>query len=321
MKSALRLIAAVLLVALLAVLAGCGASSAATVNGQGIPLAEVKQQFDAAKSQYPQMFQGADSAARGKEVAKRLVDNLIDEKLVADAASKMGVTVTDAQIDKQLGQIRSQFKNQAAFDAALKKFGTTQDKLRAQIKSQLLTQAVQSKLSSSQNVSQKDIKAYYDKNTSQFKQTAAKNVSQILVAAKDKALADKILAQLKAGADFAALAKQYSIDKASAANGGVLGWPTSPYVPEFQAAVDKLTKIGQLSAPVKSTYGWHIIKLAATRPAQQKTLAQATEQIKQILIQQSKSTAYQAFLSKLRKEAKIEIDQKVLDQIVAGTSK
>jgi foldase protein PrsA len=321
MKSAPRLLAAVLLASILVGAAGCTGQNAATVNGQGIPLSEVKAQLDAAKTQYPQMFQGADATTRGKEIAKRLVDNLVDEKLVAEAASKMGVTVTDAQIEKQLGQIRSQFKDQKAFDEALKKFGTTPDKLKAQLKNQLLLQGVQAKLSSSQTVSAKDIQAYYDKNKAQFKQTAAKRVSHILVAAKDKALADKIYAQLQSGAGFAALAKQYSIDKGSAVNGGDLGWPTTPYVPEFQAAVDKLTKTGQLSPPVKSTYGWHIIKLDATRATEQKTVAQATEQIKQILVQQRKADAYQAFVAKLRKDAKIEIDQKAIDQLVSGAGK
>jgi foldase protein PrsA len=321
MKYASRLLAAFVVVALLAVVTGCTGQNAATVNGQGIPLSEVKVQLEAAKTQYPQMFQGADAATRGRDIAKRLVDNLVDEKLVADAAAKMGVTITDAQVEKQLGQIRGQFKDQAAFDEALKKFGTTLEKLKAQLKNQLLLQGVQAKLSSSQTVSEKEIKAYYDKNKSQFKQTAAKRVSQILVAAKDQALAGNLSTQLKSGANFAALAKKYSIDKGSAVNGGDLGWPTTPYVPEFQAAVDKLTKTGQMSAPVKSTYGWHIIKLDATRPAEQKTLAQATAQIKQILIQQRKADAYQAFVAKLRKEAKIEIDQKAIDQIIAGTSK
>jgi foldase protein PrsA len=321
MKYASRLLAAFLAVALLAVVAGCTSQSAATVNGQSIPLSEVKAQLDAAKTQYPQMFTGADASTRGKEIAKRLIDNLVDEKLVADAAAKMGVTVSDAQVDKQLGQIRGQFKDEAAFNEALKKFGTSEEKLKAQLRNQLLLQGVQAKLSSSQTVSAKDIKAYYDKNKSQFKQTAAKRVSQILVAAKDKALADSLSSQLKAGASFAALAKKYSIDKGSAVNGGDLGWPTTPYVPEFQAAVDKLTTIGQMSLAVKSTYGWHIIKLDATRAAEQKTLAQATDQIKQILIQQRKADAYQAFVAKLRKDAKIEIDQKAIDQIIAGTSK
>jgi parvulin-like peptidyl-prolyl isomerase len=321
MKSVPRLLAAmVALVMLSAVLTGCGAQNVATVNGQGIPLSDLQQQFANVKQQYPQMFAGADAAARQKDFAKRLLDNLIDQQLVAQYAQQNGITVDETQITKQLAQLKSQFKDDKTYQDALKKFGTTEDKLKEQIRQQLLLQAVTAKLAKSTAITDAEIKAYYDKNKAQFTQTAGKRVSHILVAAKDKALADSILKQVQGGADFASLAKKYSIDQASATKGGDLGWPTTPYVPEFQAAVDKLKKVGQVSGVVKSTYGYHIIKLEEIRTAKQKTLAEVSAQIKQILVQQKQADSYQKFVAGLRAKYKdqIKIDQGVVDSMIAA---
>lgn len=323
MKSVTRLLAAVMALALVAIaLTGCGPQNVATVNGQGIPLSELKAQFDNVKTQYPQMFSGADAKTRQKEFATRLLDNLIDQKLVAQWASENGVKIDEAAVTKQMAQLKSQFKDDKAYQEALKKFGTSEDKLKEQIRQQLLLQAVTAKLAKSQKVTDAEVKAYYDKNKAQFSQTAGKRVSHILVASKDKALAESILKQVDSGADFAALAKKYSIDQGSASKGGDLGWPTTPYVPEFQAAVEKLTKKGQISGLVKSTYGYHIIKLEETRPAKQKTLAEVKSQIVQILQQQKQADAYQKFVAGLRKKFKdqIKIDQAVLAQLLTTTA-
>ncbi len=316
MKSASRLVAAMLAVAMLAVvLAGCTASNVATVNGEGIPLSELQSQFQRVKNSYPQLLAGPDAKASATEFAKKLLDTLVDQVLVEQAAAKMGVSVSDADVQKQYDQIKSQFKDDAAFQAALVKYGTTPDELKAQIKQQLVLQAVQAKLSKDQTVSPAAIKAYYDKNKSTFMQTASKRVAHILIAANNKALADKVLVQVNSGGDFASLAKQYSIDKTSAAKGGDLGWPTYPLL--FQAAVDKLTTPGQVVL-VQSTDGWHIIKLEATRAAKQQTLAEASDRIRQALVQQGQADAYQAFIAKLRKDAKIEIDENAIASLVAA---
>ena len=149
-----------------------------------------------------------------------------------------------------------------------------------------------------------------------------KRVAHVLVAAKDKALADKILKQAQGGTPFATLAKQYSIDKVSATNGGDLGWPTTPYVPEFQAGIDKLTKVGQLSPVIKSTYGYHVIKLLEQRAARLKPLSEVTAQIKQIISQQRQADAYQTFVAGLRTKYKdqIKIDAAALAAISASST-
>ena len=251
---------------------------------------------------------------------QRLVENMINQALIQQAAQQKGITVSDADIQKQIDQLKSGFKDQSQFDQALKSAGMSLDQLKTQIQNQLITQKLVETLASSQQVSQADIQAYYDKNKSQFFQKPAKRASHILFKTTDKALAQKVLKELQAGTiTLPAAAKQYSIDTATASKGGDLGWPTQPFVPEFQAALDKLNK-GQMSGLVQSPYGWHIILVTDVRGGTQQSLADVKSQIEQIIIQQRRSDSYQQFLNNLRKNAKIEYVESDLKPTAKGSS-
>jgi foldase protein PrsA len=302
-------------------LTGCSDKDvAARVNGQAIKVSELNTQLDQLKKQYPQMFTGNDAEGRLLDFKQRLLENLINQALIEQAAKDKKLTVSDGDIDKQITQLRSGFKDQAQFDAALKSAGLSVDQLKSQIKNQLVTQKLVESLASNSKVSDADIQAYYEKNKAQFYQKAAKRVSNILFKSSDKAAAEKTLKQLQAGTiTFAAAAKQYSIDTASASKGGDLGWPSSAYLPEFQSAVDKLKK-GQMSGLVQSQVGYHIILVTDERAGSQQSLASVKSQIQQIIIQQRRSDAYQQFLNDLRKNAKIEYVEADLKPASKGSS-
>ena len=301
------------------VTSGCSNKDvAAKVNGEAISTAALNAQLDQLKKQYPNMFTGADGEGRLLDFKQRLLDTLINQKLIEQAAKQKGINVSDADIQKQIDQLRGGFKDQTQFEAALKSAGMTVDTLKDQIRQQLVTNKLMETLAANQTVSDAEIKTYYDKNKSQFAQKAQKRASHILFKPTDKATAAKVLKQLQTGTiTFAAAAKKYSVDTATASKGGDLGWPTSAYVPEFQAALDKLSK-GQRSGLVQSTYGWHIIVVTDTRPAKQSTLAEVKTQIQQIILQQRKADAYQKFLEQLRASAKIQV---LLPDLQASGSK
>jgi len=299
---------------------GCSKKDiAAKVNGDSIPTSAVNDQLEQLKKQYPTMFTGADGEGRLLDFKQRIVDNLVNAKLVEQAAKQKGISVSDSEIQKQIDQLKSGFKDQAQFEAALKSAGMTLDSLKASIRSTLVTTKLTEQLVANMQVTDQEIKDYYNNNKTQFAQKAQKRSSHILFKATDKAKAQKVLNQLKARSiTFSAAAKKYSIDTATASKGGDLGWPNgTTYVPEFTAAVEKLAK-GKMSGLVQSTYGWHIIVVTDTRPAKQQQLAEVKEQIQQIIIAKRKAEAYQKFLDELRASAKIEI---LLDDLKAGASK
>lgn len=300
-------------------LVGCAdKDTAAKVDGVKISVADLDAQVEQLKKSYPQMFTGDEGEQRLLEFRLRVLDNLINQKLLERAAKDQGVEVTDEEIDKQIADLKKGFADEKQFEAALKSAGVDKDGLAGQIRDQLITQRVIEKLTAkAQDVSDADIKAYYEKNKARYNQKAAKKSSHILI--KDGATAEKVLKDVLAGGDFAALAKKYSEDPASASKGGDLGWPTQPYVPEFEAAVAKLKKGETTQELVKSQYGYHIIRVTDERAAKQQTLEEVRNEVKQAISQERRATAYQDYLNDLRKEAKIEILDPAL--VKAGVKK
>lgn len=291
---------------------GCNKDIAAKVNGEVIKKSEVdaqvKQYMDAVQKQ-SQQTGGKTATPSEKEIHERVVENLINGALIRQAAAEEGIKVTQKDIDEQIASIRKNFPDQKAFDNALKQSGMTLEQLKEQIRDQLLITRLKEKLTKDIAVTDDEIEDYYKNNKAQFKESAAVRASHILFGPDDKKTAEKVLKEIKAGSNFGELAKKYSKDPASAAKGGDLGWPTTPYVPEFQEACDKLKK-GQLSGLVKTTYGWHIIKVTDSRKSRQKPVDEVREQVRQMLQAQKSQEAFTKLLEDLRKKAQIEIIDK-----------
>ena len=116
-----------------------------------------------------------------------------------------------------------------------------------------------------------------------------------------------VLAKLKKGGDFAALAKQYSQDPGSAANGGDLGFvPKGQTAPAFEQAAFTL-KPGQLSGVVESPFGFHIIKMIEHRDARTVPLQEVKPQVEQFLKNQKTQEKTAAYVEKLKTKAKVQI--------------
>jgi peptidyl-prolyl cis-trans isomerase C len=142
------------------------------------------------------------------------------------------------------------------------------------------------------------IKATYDEAAKNQKPETEYHAHHILVPTEEEA--KKALARLKGGEDFAKVAGEMSKDPGS--KGGDLGWFTKDrMVPEFAEAAAKL-KPGELSEPVKSQFGWHIIKLDETRPKTFPPLDQIKDQVSRYVVQKAQSE----LVVKLRDGAKIE---------------
>ncbi len=312
MRFVSRIVPLALAVALVAALTGCRDDDvAARVNGEAIKMSVIEQQLEDTKKQYPQMFEGADAEARLLDFRQRILDTLISQELLRQAAEDSGIEIDEKEIDNQVNELKKSFQGDQKFEEALKKANLTVDKLKDQLREQMVQQKLVEKLTAEIKIADKDIKAYYDKNKAQYKEEAAVHAAHILFDERDEANAEKVLEMVEDGDDFAALAKKYSKDTVSATKGGDLGWPTQPYVSEFQAAADKLDP-GEISDLVKSPFGWHIIKVIEKRSERQKKLDEVKEQIRQILTQQQQAEAYTKYLEGLRKDAKIEIVDPVL---------
>ncbi len=258
--------------------------AAATVNGEKV----TKQEL------YDAMY---------KQGGETTLDSLISEKLVTQEVDKAKVKVDEAAIEAELAQIKTQFPDEAQFNSAMEQSGFTLDSLKSEIrKNQEISKIFESKM----DLSDAKLKEYFDKNAEQYNTPEQLMISHILVEKQEDA--DKILADLKGGADFAAVAKEKSTDPGSKDNGGSLGSFISRgqgLDQAFEDAAFKLNK-GEMSGVVQSSFGFHIIKVMDKKEAVQANFDKQKEDVKKSMVSEEVQTKGAEWLENLKKDAKIE---------------
>ncbi len=239
------------------------------------------------------------------------VNFLVQQDELQQEADKLGVSVTQKDIDKQVETIKRTYYqgSEKKFEDALKKDDITLAQLEQyELRPNLLGQKLQSKVTANINVSNAAALKYYNANKKSFQTPKTREVRHILV--NSKSLAERIETQLKNGASFATLAKKYSKDTGSAAQGGKLcvahgtqSGACITTVPPFDEAAFSL-KTNQISL-VHSQYGWHVIQpIAAVKPAHSQTFAEVKSQIQANLASQQKQTAWTKWLAKMQGDFK-----------------
>jgi peptidyl-prolyl cis-trans isomerase C len=177
----------------------------------------------------------------------------------------------------------------------------------------LISDLLQKEIMDKAKVSEKDAKEYYDKHKQEFAATTQIRASHILV--KTEAEAEKALARLKKGEKFEKVAKEVSLDKPSAANGGDLGYfSRGQMVPEFERAAAGL-KVGETSGPVKTSFGYHIIKVTDKKTGPVIEFDRVKDVIMQRLSAEKQKEAFDSYVTELKKNYKIEIHKDVLAKL------
>ena len=272
-------------------LVACGSSSDTSSLPQGVVAQVGDSQITAAQLQKT-MDQAAAAAKAGgqtfpkagtsqyQQARAQALEQIRIERIVGFEVAKCGspCQVSNKAVQRQLDQIRksSQFGgSEQKFQRFLAQRKLSLADAREQLRFGLERQALIDHVTKGVRFTEADAKKYYDANPSQFKTPAQRTARHILV--KDKALADKISAEVNNG-NFAELAKKYSIDPGSKAQGGELGpIQKGQVVPEFEKVVFGL-KDGQISKPFKTQFGWHIVQAHVT-PAHTQTFAEAKASI------------------------------------------
>ena len=274
-----------------------GLKSAAAAHGQAIPPGQLTQ------------------------IESQLLDRLVQIQLLMQNATAADRTNGAQKTDLQMAALLERAGSQEALNRQMKAVGMTMTELRAKVAQENTAQAV---LTRELNVTVTDaeVKQFYDGHPADFEQPEMAHVRHILLMTMDpvaraplsvdqqqakRKQIDDLLKRIQGGADFAALAKQYSEDPGSKDNGGELpAFSRGQMVPEFEAAAFSLTN-NQVSAVVTTTYGYHIIKLIDKTPAKKVGYATVAARIKDFLTQQKIEKLAPAYLDKLKKEAGVEI--------------
>ena len=303
----------------------------AMVNGQPVSLADYNRTLDQAKKEYEQHFHVDFNSDQGKKMLSGMKDSivhqLINQKLLMLEAQKRGLKASDAEIELKLATIKKSFPNDDAFNKVISQYGLTLPELKQQIAKEIVVEKLQNDVTKDIQVTDAQVAAFYHKNLQMFTHGAEVHARHILVKfdpnAKDKAKDEaralakiqEIQAKLKAGAKFSQLAEQYSDDPGSKAQGGDLGFfARGQMVPQFEKAAFSL-KDGQISGPVKTIYGYHLIKRIAGKQAGVEPLSEVAPGIRMQLENQVRNQAFQAFVAKLNSSAKIVIDPAYQPQV------
>ncbi len=185
------------------------------------------------------------------------------------------------------------------------------------LRKRLVVQRLVRGLQSVPPITDEQVRAHYDANPGRFSTTTIR-ARHILV--KDEAKAKELHAQVTADpAKFAELAQANSTDSASAKKGGDLGFfGRGRMVPEFEAAAFALERPGQISEPVKTSYGYHVIQLEEIREGTQKPLEQVKEQIRATLRNQALQARTTEYYEQLKQRAGVVIDVAVIEEVATS---
>jgi parvulin-like peptidyl-prolyl isomerase len=290
--------------------AGCGryaTSDAAIVDGHRISKVALDRKVEELKAQQNQQQQQQQQAGDAGlvDLQRRALLELVQQVLLGEEFATGKISVSDRDVDSRLTQVASQFPSQAAFIQALEQQGLTMASFRERIRNRLGLDRLEAKVITV-SVTEAELRRGFAERRNEFEQARARHIlfstgtaRQTLKKAQDA------LARLRAGADFAVLAKQLSEDGTSRENGGDLGLqPRGTFVPEFDRVVWSLA-LHTVSAPVKTEFGHHLIEVMERRVT---SFAQARDRLRSQLEQQKRDDAFQTYLQGVVAKASIEIN-------------
>lgn len=227
----------------------------------------------------------------GPEGAEKFIDELAKREMLYQEAKKQG----------------------------LEKSPEYQKKLDDFKKITLISTLLEKEIEEKAKVSEKDVKDYYDSHKGEFVANGSIRASHILVKTEDEA--KKIAEQIKKGGDFAKIAKAKSMDTGSAKNGGDLGtFSRGQMVPEFEKAAFAL-KAGETSNPVRTQYGYHIIKVTDRKEGQALEFDKVKGMLTQKLTAGKQKEVFDSYITNLKKTYKVDVNKEAVAKITAGGDK
>jgi peptidyl-prolyl cis-trans isomerase SurA len=291
---------------------------AAIVNDNIITISEVREIMAPEALELDKRYYGTELEMRRRELFRKALQPLIDVEIQVERAKQLNISVQPADIDRQVEQLKQANQlTDAQLEEILQSRGLTTEAHREQIsRSLLLSKLVNFEVQSRLVITEAELQEAYKAQQDRFRVAGELTVSHILFLvpeqatpeeeARAKQKAEAILQKVRAGGDFANLAKQYS-EGPSAQNAGLLGtFRTGELLPGFEAAIAKL-KPGEISEPVRTQIGWHLIRLESVQESNYKPLEAVREELTAELKRAKFERNYKEWLENLRQQSYIKI--------------
>jgi parvulin-like peptidyl-prolyl isomerase len=282
----------------------------AVVGDETVTKAEFDRLLSQARTSYTESKRPFPKAGTEEYVQLRdqIVQYLVRRAQFAEEADSRGIEISDEQIDKRLSQLLQQYfqGNKKRYEQQLKTIGTSNEQVRADIKAQLIQEELFKDVTEDVKVSNAELQKYYRDNKKQYSTPAQRDIRHILLKKNQKALADSLAAQIRSGGSFAQLARKYSQDPGSKKAGGRLEISKGQTVPAFDRVAFSIPR-GQISSPVKTQFGWHVIEaLTAVQPAKTTPFNQVKQAIRQQLLQSKKSEESTKYVERLEDSGNVD---------------
>ncbi len=270
------------------------------------------------------------------EFSHQALARLVDQELIYQQAHKKNIRIEPKLLEQKVQEVLKQFPSEQMLHTALDMQGLTMDLLKTKFEKQMLEEAIiRQEVVPNVKVGDPEVAAFYQKNLDRFQTPEQYEVHHIFTASLlpnahgktiddpalrkkaerlnalvDQDAAEKIRdlhRQLQEGADFAALAKEHSEDDKSGSKGGSWGTVALSEFPESLASELKKLKQNEISGPIRSPYGYHILKWTKTIPAGHVKLSKIKTDIMNSLLREKTLEEHKKMVSKMREQADIQL--------------
>ncbi len=291
---------------------------AATVNGDVVTLRELERTAGPALERANLLTPGPERDLARVAALRAAFDLVVADRLFAQQVKKLNLQINEAQVDAQVEAIKEQNEfTDADLDQALEAQGFTRETFRERLRSQLQNFAVlQHKIGGLVNVSDQELENYYRTHPQEFQGEEEVKLRHVFLPIPEgaspaevrrvEADGERVLARLRAGEDFAKVAREVSRGP-SAQSGGDLGWlKRGTFQKVLEDAAFSL-KPGQISSLVRAGPGLHVLQVLEKRQAEGRPFADVKEIIRDRLISEQADRYREQYVAELRREAVIEV--------------
>ena len=282
------------------------------VNNEVITQGEIDRILSPAYEQYKNAFSGEDLVRKLDDARQAVLAQLIEEKLILSEAKRQNVEVDEKDVKAKVEEAKKRFASNEMFEQALDAQRISLKELKVKFKEQLMSRKlIDQKVGSKIFITPNEVVEYYNSHTKDFSKPEEIRVSNILIKPKENVKVEKtvelvleISKRLKAGSDFAELAKIYS-EGPGARDGGAMGYvKRGDLLPEIENVFFGM-KEGEVSEMIRTKIGYHFFRVDEKKGAEAVSMADARRPIEEVLWMGKMKEKSKEWIEDLRKHAYI----------------